>query len=110
MHPRAQNIHKQRSCSCGCIEYHGWHMDGETKVPKKIRFNGVTYQLSGSYYVAPPSVREEHSNLHRAIWAHHHGPIPEGHHIHHRNGDTKDNRIENLECLSVFEHLSMHAK
>lgn len=34
--------------------------------------------------------------------------IPQGHQIHHINGDKLDNRIENLECLSNSEHQKLH--
>ena len=44
----------------------------------------------------------------RALWQEHHGPIPEGHVIHHVNGDRKDNRIENLRLLSTWVHALLH--
>lgn len=31
-------------------------------------------------------------------------------HVHHRNGDTLDNQIENLELLSAAEHRATHAE
>ncbi len=42
---------------------------------------------------------------HRVIYEAHFGTIPEGHDIHHRNGDRTDNRIENLQCLPHGEHI-----
>ena len=45
---------------------------------------------------------------HRLVWERENGPIPKGFHVHHKNGDKRDNRIENLELLSGFEHHSHH--
>lgn len=45
---------------------------------------------------------------HRRIWFDKHGTIPAGHVIHHKNGDRKDNRISNLECLSRADHSRHH--
>lgn len=49
------------------------------------------------------------SRLHRDVWEHTHGPIPEEHHIHHIDGDTSNNDISNLECVSPAEHAKRHA-
>lgn len=48
--------------------------------------------------------------LHRLIWETYRGPIPKGYIVHHINGNKKDNRIENLSCISVKEHNKIHAK
>lgn len=35
-------------------------------------------------------------------------PIPPGAHVHHKNHDRTDNRLENLEVLSMVEHMRLH--
>lgn len=47
-------------------------------------------------------------SLHREVWEQERGKIPDGWHVHHKNEDKGDNRIENLECLSAQDHLSLH--
>lgn len=45
---------------------------------------------------------------HRWVWMKIHGIIPKGYHIHHRNDNKSDNRIENLELIERSRHLSHH--
>jgi len=69
------------------------------------------WRLTGSgeqhYRVVVGRDGEKHI-VHRAVWEHCHGPIPKGYIIHHRNGDTTDHRIENLECMTPREHVYLH--
>lgn len=46
--------------------------------------------------------------LHREVWEHHNGPIPEGYSIHHKNG-YDDNSIESLELVTAKEHANHHS-
>jgi hypothetical protein len=46
---------------------------------------------------------------HQWVWKHHHSLIPNGYHIHHRNENKSDNRIENLELIEASRHLSIHS-
>lgn len=65
-------------------------------------FNGGLYRLWPSeVYLSKGGKR-----LHRDAWKAAFGPIPPGCHIHHRDGNVLNNRIENLECLPASKHLS----
>jgi hypothetical protein len=46
----------------------------------------------------------------RAIWANTYGPIPPGYEVHHINGDRANNHIDNLKCLTIYEHYEVHYK
>lgn len=46
--------------------------------------------------------------LHREVWKHHNGEIPDGHLIHHKDGDPTNNDIDNLELVTPSEHVDRH--
>lgn len=77
----------------------------ETVVFNGLRYN--RYPQSGN-----PAHRRyfarSGSRLHRDVWEFHNGPIPEGHHVHHIDGDTANNDISNLSCIPAEEHRKMH--
>lgn len=77
---------------------------------KKIVFDGIVYALNGNYYRKHKWSGKGPSNLHRAIWERHNGPIPEGMEIHHKDEDTFNNDISNLECVDAIEHQRKHMK
>lgn len=69
----------------------------------------LTQYFGGRLYRLWPSetyMRSGGGSLHRHAWASAFGKIPSGCHIHHRDGDTKNNAISNLECLPAKEHMS----
>ncbi len=45
---------------------------------------------------------------HRWVWTFHYGTPPKGYHVHHKNEDKSDNRIENLDLLSAQKHYYHH--
>lgn len=49
------------------------------------------------------------SSLHRQIWRDKNGPIPEGCHIHHKDGNPLNNHADNLQCVTVKAHRVHHA-
>src|ERR1700744_1898843 len=47
--------------------------------------------------------------LHRHIWEHHHQrKIPKGWDVHHKDENTLNNHISNLEILPLQEHRALH--
>lgn len=68
-------------------------------------YDGKKFKVDKSGYMHMKGTR-----LHRIIWEIHHGSIPEGFDIHHKDGDKLNNSIDNLECISHSEHLSIHMK
>ena len=68
-------------------------------------FNGKLYRLW------PSSVYFRNQRwLHREVWEYAFGKTPAGCHIHHKNGNAGDNRLENLECIPAEEHLRAAAR
>ena len=47
---------------------------------------------------------------HRIVWKEHHGEIPLGGIIHHKDGNTKNNDINNLQLCTFQEHMNIHKK
>jgi hypothetical protein len=45
---------------------------------------------------------------HRVLWEQAFGPIPAGHHIHHKDEDPRNNSLDNLECLPHAVHTAHH--
>lgn len=91
-------------------------MTDPIQVPQKNRrvsaqpiyeFQGRRYYIRASglgYY----SSRKTNQALHRDVWSSAYGAIPEGHDIHHCNGDRTDNRLANLECIPRGAHQREH--
>ena len=45
---------------------------------------------------------------HRLVWINHHGEIPAGYWVHHKNDNKHDNSIDNLELKTPAEHNKHH--
>lgn len=79
-----------------------------------IDFDGRRYHRHASGYYRFVPTRKQTANgiistaLHRDIWQHYNGPIPDGHEIHHMDHDKGNNDLSNLQCLSRSEHKRLH--
>lgn len=71
--------------------------------PTKQLFRGEAYYLCGFYF------QRDGRRLHRVVWEAFNGEIPDGCHIHHRDGDRANNHPSNLELLTPDEHRKEHA-
>ena len=47
---------------------------------------------------------------HRLVWIKAHGPIPPGYEIHHRDGNPRNNKLENLIMLTKSAHKKEHLR
>lgn len=48
--------------------------------------------------------------LHREVWKKHNGRIPEGYEVHHKDENSLNNEIENLELITIKEHKKKHSE
>jgi hypothetical protein len=70
-------------------------------------FNNIKFTpQSNGYFRKSDGDREL---MHRYVWRHYNGIIPEGHDIHHINMNRADNNIKNLEMLRKDEHTRKYA-
>jgi len=73
---------------------------------KKFFLNNGYFQYNG--YGRSKIGREY---LHIYLWKKtNNKPVPQGHVIHHKDGNSLNNNIQNLECISSKEHKALHAK
>lgn len=55
------------------------------------------------------SINKKRMLEHIYIWTSKFGPIPKGMEIHHKNHKRSDNRLENLQLLSISDHKKIHS-
>lgn len=81
-------------------------------IPTTIVRNGRTYALMGGprgYYLEQAPTRKGVRGLHVVVWEEHHGrQVPQDHLIHHKDGNSLNNDITNLECVSRTQHQALH--
>ena len=71
---------------------------------------GGPMSLDGRGYLRTRDRTNKSCPVHRGCWEAHHGAVPDGHAVHHINGDRQDNRIENLACMTHGEHARLHCE
>lgn len=79
-------------------------------VSEVIVFNGYRYRRypnSSNPAHRKYFARAKH-RLHRDVWEFHNGVVPDGHDIHHIDGNTLNNDISNLQCIDEKAHYAEH--
>ena len=84
----------------------GWPLRPRPKPLPFVVFKEERYTVTVLGYYR--KTRGDRSYLHRDMWEDTHGPIPEGHDIHHKDGDKTNNTLSNLECLEKADHTRLH--
>ncbi len=84
--------------------------------PTKVVFNGINYYRQPKsrhrtvrVYYRSNKIGGKVLALHREIWKNNFGKIPKGFHIHHKDGNTFNNSVNNLECISASNHARLHS-
>lgn len=70
--------------------------------PTIQEFEGVRYYRCGRYF------QRKGVRLHRVVWEHFNGPVPDGYAVHHENHDRSDNEPSNLGLMSDSKHATHH--
>ena len=91
----------------GLFQYRGWGMRSRKQPLPYILFNGEKYTRRNTGYFG--KTRGNRNLLHRDVWEHHNGSIPDGWDIHHKDEDRENNKIGNLECLPKAEHTKLYS-
>lgn len=82
-----------------------------------VEFNGITFRRypdaerrSDRVYFTPGGTARAAGvgRLHEEVWRVAHGPIPDGSHIHHADGDPLNNDLGNLRCITPAAHVREH--
>ncbi len=73
---------------------------------EKVWWRGHWYGIDTfwSLYYSRKDADQRRFLLHREIYEAHHGPIPEGYLVHHKDLDKYNNQPENLEAITQAEH------
>lgn len=69
-------------------------------------FNEKEYKL----YSKEKYFSRGRKRLHVSVWEHYNGKVQKGFHVHHKDGNTWNNAIDNLELIEAGKHLSEHGK
>ena len=75
----------------------------------KTEFGNVSLNNYGYYQIISEKEGNKNKSLHRVIFEEFYNiKIPKGYEIHHIDGNSLNNDIRNLQCVTKEKHLSFH--
>lgn len=74
----------------------------------KTKYGVCVRNKRGYYRIISRKEGNYNKLLHRCVVEEYYGKIPQGHNIHHINGNKGDNRLENLAVLPTNQHRELH--
>jgi len=77
------------------------------KYKRQLKVREKVWHISGYWRVWDQNSKS-YKWLHRKIWEDNYGIIPEGYVVHHKNENSLDNNIDNLELMERKAHNKMH--
>jgi len=77
---------------------------------ESVDLDGITFRLYGgrTYFTGWDRNRKRSVALHRYVYEKHHGPIPAGWHVHHIDGNARNNDPANLAAVDPHHHIAEH--
>ena len=103
-------------CQCGCgnlaaVGAKWLHGHNPRRTPTVLNANGYEQTRLVPEQFASMRNAGGYVMIHRLRMAEALGrPLRSDEHVHHRNGDHRDNRLENLQVLSPSEHARLHKR
>jgi len=74
----------------------------------RIVFNNREYSTYVSRGYLHLTINRKPIRYHVALWESIYGPRPKGYHIHHKDNNSLNNNLDNLELLSAIDHHRIH--
>ena len=85
-----------------------WNPKGELMILKPKKQKDRNYLYTGVYGI--PKGKKDWYRIHRLVWEHFVGPIPDGYVIHHRDNDGTNNVLWNLNCITQQQNTIEYQK
>ena len=93
------------------IHYNNWYRYGDPKTERRSKYPHISLCLKEGYLVFKKWKGDKTNYVHRLVMEHHlNRKLNSNELVHHLNGIRTDNRVKNLEVVSISSHISIHKR